>query len=73
MVGDPSMSLHGRQGITHDETETEDIGTFQTAGGADVFCSIRGIYLQCGRTGVVCLMRLPGALIGDLFTHQLIM
>ena len=32
-------------------------GTFRTAVGADIFCNIRGIYLQCGRTDVVCSMR----------------
>jgi hypothetical protein len=42
--------------------------TFRTAGGADVFCSIRGgTYLQRGRTGAVCSMRLPDALRGDPF------
>ncbi len=46
-------------------------GTFRTAVGADVFCSILlSIYPQRGRTGVVCLMRLPDAPGGDPFMQS---
>ena len=42
------------------------LGTFRTAVGADVFFSIRGIYLQC-RNGCRMLDAIQDALRGGLF------
>nr|QNO44238.1 hypothetical protein EKEPKFGC_00003 [Methanosarcinales archaeon ANME-2c ERB4]QNO44753.1 hypothetical protein KLGCGMKP_00015 [Methanosarcinales archaeon ANME-2c ERB4] len=47
-------------------------GTFRTTVGADVFCSILlGIYLQCGRTGVMFSMRFRMRLEGIRSFHRL--